>query len=112
MALFAPLLSNDGTLKERLEDLKKMFTVNPLVKQAIEFINCGSDRSFLRPNASVSCSIESPANDKAHGLGWFETAMNVNHLKGVPKGAEATKPTPDKQRPGRFLGPGWHLQES
>jgi hypothetical protein len=67
-----------------------MFVVNPLVKQVIEFINCGSDRSFLRPNASVSRSIESAANDKVHELGWFETAMNVNHLKVTPKDAAAT----------------------
>jgi UDP-N-acetylglucosamine acyltransferase len=83
---FRALLSNDGTLKERLEDLKKMFTVNPLVKQVIEFINCGSDRSFLSPNTSVSRSIESAVNDKAHELGWIETTMNVNHLKVVRKG--------------------------
>lgn len=50
---FRALLSNDGTLKERLEDLKKMFTANPLVKQVIDFIDRGSDRCFLGANPSV-----------------------------------------------------------
>ena len=63
-----------------------MFTVNPLVRQVIEFINCGSDRSFLSPNTSVSRSIESAVNDKVHELGWIETTMNVNRLKVVRKG--------------------------
>jgi UDP-N-acetylglucosamine acyltransferase len=77
---FRALLSNDGTLNERLEGLTGRFTVNPLVKQIIEFINCGSDRSFLRPNASVSRGIESAANDKGHELRWF-----------VPDNPEATE---------------------
>jgi hypothetical protein len=71
--LFAPNSPTTGHLRKRVEDLKKMFTVNPLVKQVIEFINCGSDRSFLSPNTSVSRGIESAVNDKAHELGWIET---------------------------------------
>lgn len=44
------LFSNEGTLKERLVDVESMFSKNPLVKQVIDFMHCGSDRSFCVPN--------------------------------------------------------------
>jgi len=44
------LISTEGTLKERLEDVESMFSTNPLTKQVIEFIKTQSDRQFCVPN--------------------------------------------------------------
>jgi UDP-N-acetylglucosamine acyltransferase len=44
------LFSNEGTLKERLEDVESMFSNNALAKQIIDFIKSDSDRSFCVPN--------------------------------------------------------------
>jgi UDP-N-acetylglucosamine acyltransferase len=44
------LFSTEGTLMERLEDVDALFSKNPLVKQVIDFMRSGSDRSFCVPN--------------------------------------------------------------
>ncbi len=44
------LFASEGTLKERLEDVDKMFQENPLVRQIVEFITSHSDRSFCVPD--------------------------------------------------------------
>ncbi|MGV1015384.1 MAG: acyl-ACP--UDP-N-acetylglucosamine O-acyltransferase [Methyloceanibacter sp.] len=50
------LFASEGTLLERLEDVKAMFSANPLVKQIIDFINTESDRSFCVPNNAAAPS--------------------------------------------------------
>lgn len=52
------LFASEGTLKERLEDVDKMFPANPLVRQIVEFISSHSDRSFCVPNNNVSASSQ------------------------------------------------------
>lgn len=48
------LFASEGTLMERLEDVAKMFSANPLVQQIVEFITSHSDRSFCVPNNNVA----------------------------------------------------------
>ncbi len=43
------LFSNEGTLKERPEDVESMFGSNTLVRQVIDFMKTDSDRSFCVP---------------------------------------------------------------
>jgi UDP-N-acetylglucosamine acyltransferase len=50
------LFASEGTLKERLEDVENMFSVNPLVKQIIDFIKTETDRSFCVPNNATAPS--------------------------------------------------------
>jgi UDP-N-acetylglucosamine acyltransferase len=52
------LFASEGTLKERLEDVDKMFPANPLVRQIVDFISSHSDRSFCVPNNNVSVSSQ------------------------------------------------------
>jgi UDP-N-acetylglucosamine acyltransferase len=47
------LFASEGTLKERLEDVDKMFPENALVRQIVEFISSHSDRSFCVPSNNV-----------------------------------------------------------
>jgi UDP-N-acetylglucosamine acyltransferase len=53
------LFASEGTLMERLEDVEKMFTANPLVQQIVDFIKTRSDRSFCVPNNNASASSQS-----------------------------------------------------
>jgi UDP-N-acetylglucosamine acyltransferase len=46
------LFSTEGTLKERLIDVDKLFSANLLVKQIIDFMRTETDRSYLPGNAS------------------------------------------------------------
>jgi len=48
------LFSNEGTLKERLEDVESMFGSNSLTRQVIDFMKTESDRSFCVPNNAVT----------------------------------------------------------
>jgi UDP-N-acetylglucosamine acyltransferase len=48
------LFSSEGTLKERLDDVEHMFSLNPLVKQIIDFIKTESDRSFCVPSNAAA----------------------------------------------------------
>jgi UDP-N-acetylglucosamine acyltransferase len=43
------LFSNEGTLKERLEDVETMFGSNALVRQVMDFMKTDSERSFCVP---------------------------------------------------------------
>ncbi len=43
------LFSNEGTLKERLEDVESMFGSNPLARQVMDFMKTDSERSFCVP---------------------------------------------------------------
>ena len=52
------LFASEGTLMERLEDVDKMFSANPLVRQIVEFITAHSDRSFCVPNNNVPASSQ------------------------------------------------------
>ncbi len=47
------LFAGEGTLMERLEEVDKTFSENPLVRQVVEFIASHSDRSFCVPNNDV-----------------------------------------------------------
>jgi UDP-N-acetylglucosamine acyltransferase len=44
---YRELFATEGTLKERLEDVEKLFSSNGLVKQIIDFMRSDSDRSYL-----------------------------------------------------------------
>jgi hypothetical protein len=44
---------------ERLEDVEKMFSSNPLVRQIIDFIKSHSDRSFCVPNNNAPATSQS-----------------------------------------------------
>jgi UDP-N-acetylglucosamine acyltransferase len=48
------LFASEGTLMERLEDVEKMFSADPLVQQIVDFIKTRSDRSFCVPNNNAS----------------------------------------------------------
>lgn len=52
------LFASEGTLMERLEDVEKMFSANPLVQQIVDFIKTRSDRSFCVPNNNASASSQ------------------------------------------------------
>ena len=52
------LFASEGTLMERMEDLEKMFSANPLVQQIVDFIKTRSDRSFCVPNNNASASSQ------------------------------------------------------
>lgn len=52
------LFASEGTLMERLEDVDKMFSANPLVRQIVEFIASHSDRSFCVPNNNAPVSSQ------------------------------------------------------
>jgi len=47
------LFSVDGTLKERMEDVEKMFEDDACVARVLEFIRAGSDRSLCLPKNNV-----------------------------------------------------------
>jgi len=47
------LFSVDGTLKERMEDVEKMFEDDAQVARILEFIRAGSDRSLCIPKNNV-----------------------------------------------------------
>jgi UDP-N-acetylglucosamine acyltransferase len=47
------LFSVDGTLKERMEDVEKMFGEDARVARILEFIRAGSDRSLCVPKNNV-----------------------------------------------------------
>ena len=43
------LFSNEGTLKERMEDVEKMFEGDPCVERVLSFIRADSDRQLCVP---------------------------------------------------------------
>lgn len=45
------LFSNEGTLKERLEDVEKMFAGDPCIERVAKFIHAQSDRSLCVPQS-------------------------------------------------------------
>ncbi len=45
------LFSNEGTLKERLEDVEKMFAGDPCIERVAQFIRAESDRSLTVPQS-------------------------------------------------------------
>ena len=46
------LFSEEGTLKERLEDVEKMFEADDCVKRILTFVRASSERSLCVPRAS------------------------------------------------------------
>ncbi len=50
------LFASEGTLKERIEDVEAMFAAHPLVRQIVDFLKGGSDRSFCTPNHAHTAS--------------------------------------------------------
>ena len=48
------LFANEGTLKERVEDVAIEFAEHPLVHEILDFIRVGGDRALLTPDASAS----------------------------------------------------------
>ena len=48
-AAYRMLFSNEGTLKERVEDVAQMFTDEPIVMEVVDFIRVGGDRALCVP---------------------------------------------------------------
>lgn len=48
------LFSQEGTLRERLADVSRMFERNPLVRRVIDFIESDTNRQFCVPGAASS----------------------------------------------------------
>ncbi|MDR3375651.1 MAG: acyl-ACP--UDP-N-acetylglucosamine O-acyltransferase [Ancalomicrobiaceae bacterium] len=48
-AAYRMLFSDEGTLKERVEDVAQMFTDEPIVMEVVDFIRVGGDRALCVP---------------------------------------------------------------
>jgi len=51
---YRALFANEGTLKERLEDVAAEFSDHPLVQEVVTFIRAGGDRSICTPSEAAS----------------------------------------------------------
>ena len=51
-SLHLMLFAEEGTLKERLEDVDKLFGNDPGIQKIVEFIQAGSDRRVCVPRSS------------------------------------------------------------
>ena len=50
-AAYRMLFSDEGTLMERVQDVAQMFPDEPIVRDVVEFIRAGGDRSLCMPRA-------------------------------------------------------------
>lgn len=46
------LFAEEGTLKERIEDVAEEFAQTPLVQEIVSFIRAGGDRAICTPRSS------------------------------------------------------------
>lgn len=59
------LFSPEGTLRERLADVSRMFGTNPLVRRVMDFIQSDTDRSFCVPgDASAFSDVDQSVESK------------------------------------------------
>ena len=50
------LFANEGTLAERVEDVREEFATHPIVNEILDFIRSGSNRSLCTPRESVGAT--------------------------------------------------------
>jgi UDP-N-acetylglucosamine acyltransferase len=61
------LFSQEGTLRERLADVSRMFERNPLVRRVIDFIESDTNRQFCVPGTASTFSNGRVAESQEEG---------------------------------------------